>query len=81
MLTEHAGDIARLAEADTLVELGAGACDKTRLLLDAMRSSGPLRRYIPFDVSDEFLREAAAGCSTSTRASLSMRWWATSAST
>ncbi|MGH9046485.1 MAG: L-histidine N(alpha)-methyltransferase, partial [Acidimicrobiales bacterium] len=61
LLNQHAGDIARLAAADTLVELGAGACDKTRLLLDAMRSSGPLRRYIPFDVSDEFLREAAAG--------------------
>jgi L-histidine N-alpha-methyltransferase len=61
MLIEHAGEIARLAEADTLVELGAGACDKTRLLLDAMQSSGPLNRYIPFDVSDEFLREAAAG--------------------
>ncbi len=26
-----------------------------------MRSSGPLVRYIPFDVSDEFFREAAAG--------------------
>jgi L-histidine N-alpha-methyltransferase len=61
LLTEHAADIAQLAGADTLVELGAGACDKTRLLLDAMRSSGPLVRYIPFDVSDEFLREAAAG--------------------
>jgi L-histidine Nalpha-methyltransferase len=61
LLTEHAAEIARLAEADTLVELGAGACDKTRLLLDAMRTSGPLRRYVPFDVSDEFLREAAAG--------------------
>jgi L-histidine N-alpha-methyltransferase len=61
LLTDHAGAIARLAQADTLVELGAGACDKTRLLLDAMRESGPLARYIPFDVSDEFLREAAAG--------------------
>jgi L-histidine N-alpha-methyltransferase len=61
MLTRHAGDIAGLAQADTLVELGAGACDKTRLLLDAMRAAGPLHRYIPFDVSDEFLREAAAG--------------------
>jgi len=61
LLGDHAGEIARLAGADTLVELGAGACDKTRLLLDAMRDSGPLRRYVPFDVSDEFLRQAAAG--------------------
>lgn len=61
LLTEHAGDIARLARADTLVELGAGACDKTRLVLDAMRAEGPPLRYVPFDVSDEFLREAAKG--------------------
>ncbi|MGH8996205.1 MAG: L-histidine N(alpha)-methyltransferase [Acidimicrobiales bacterium] len=61
LLTEHAGPIARLAGADTLVELGAGACDKTRLLLDAMRGVGRLERYIPFDVSDDFLRDAAAG--------------------
>ena len=61
LLTEHAGEIARLAGSDTLVELGAGSCDKTRLILDAMRSSGSLARYVPFDVSDGFLREAAAG--------------------
>jgi len=61
LLTEHAPDIARLAGADTLVELGAGACDKTRLLLDAMRAEGPVHRYVPFDVSDEFLRQAAQG--------------------
>ena len=38
MLERHAREIAALAGADTLVELGAGACDKTRLLLDAMRA-------------------------------------------
>ena len=41
------------------MELGAGSCDKTRLLLDAMQAKGPLERYLPFDVSDEFLRTAA----------------------
>ena len=61
LLARHAGDIARLADADTLVELGAGACDKTRLLLDALREAGPVRSYVPFDVSDEFLRAAAYG--------------------
>jgi L-histidine Nalpha-methyltransferase len=61
LLTEFAPAIAELAGADTLVELGAGACDKTRLLLAAMAAQGPLRRYVPFDVSDEFLRAAAAG--------------------
>ena len=61
MLERYAPEIAALAGADTLVELGAGACDKTRLLLDAMRAVGPLESYVPFDVSDEFLRQAAAG--------------------
>jgi L-histidine Nalpha-methyltransferase len=61
LLQRHAPAVAELALADTLVELGAGACDKTRLLLDAMAARGPLRRYLPFDVSDEFLRAAAAG--------------------
>ena len=61
LLQLHAPAVAAVALADTLVELGAGACDKTRLLLDAMAAHGPLERYLPFDVSDEFLRAAAAG--------------------
>lgn len=63
LLVAHARAVAALAHADTLVELGAGSCDKTRVLLDAMASYGPLRRYVPFDVSDEFLCAAAAGVS------------------
>jgi L-histidine N-alpha-methyltransferase len=59
LLLAHAGEIAGLAKADTLVELGAGACDKTRLILTALRDAGVLARYVPFDVSDEFLRNAA----------------------
>jgi L-histidine N-alpha-methyltransferase len=59
LLVAHAGDIAALAAADTLVELGAGALEKSRLLLDAMSRQGDLRRYIPFDVSETFLVKAA----------------------
>jgi len=59
LLERHAPAIARRARADTLVELGAGSCSKTRVLLDAMAADGPLVRYLPFDVSDEFLRQAA----------------------
>ncbi len=59
ILDVHATDIARRAEADTLVELGAGTCEKSRLLLDAMRSTGRLRRFVPLDVSDTTLWEAA----------------------
>ncbi len=59
LLEEHATSIAELSKADTLVELGAGACDKTRVLLSALQETGSLSRYVPFDVSDEFLRSAA----------------------
>ncbi len=59
LLERHAPSIAEQAKADTLVELGAGACDKTRVLLSALDQAGTLARYVPFDVSDEFLRSAA----------------------
>jgi L-histidine Nalpha-methyltransferase len=43
--------------AATLVELGAGSADKTRILLDAMPD---LRAYVPVDVSADFLAETAS---------------------
>lgn len=61
LLETYASSIAELSKADTLVELGAGACDKTRVLLTALQQTGLLSRYVPFDVSDEFLRAAAVG--------------------
>ena len=60
LLERYAPTIAELSKADTLVELGAGSCEKTRVLLDALRNFGTLRTYVPFDISDEFLREAAS---------------------
>lgn len=45
--------------AETLVELGSGSSEKTRRLLDAMVADGRLARYVPFDVSEEFLRSSA----------------------
>jgi L-histidine Nalpha-methyltransferase len=59
LLVENASSIAEEAASDTLVELGAGTCDKSRVLLDAMREAGTLRRYVPLDVSDAILMEAA----------------------
>jgi L-histidine Nalpha-methyltransferase len=64
LLERHAVTIAELSKADTLVELGAGACDKTRVLLSALQYVGTLARYVPFDVSDEFLRGAASTLSS-----------------
>jgi L-histidine N-alpha-methyltransferase len=57
-LVAHAAEIAALTRADTLVELGSGTSEKTRLLLDALRDAGTLRRFVPFDVDEGTLRTA-----------------------
>jgi L-histidine N-alpha-methyltransferase len=57
ILTKRAPDIAAVTGARTLVELGAGSGEKTRLLLDAL--AGTLKTYVPVDVSGEFLADAA----------------------
>jgi L-histidine N-alpha-methyltransferase len=59
ILFSRAGEIAGAARADTLVELGSGTSEKTRLLLDALRQADHLARYVPFDVSEATLRSAA----------------------
>ena len=59
ILAREAGTIARLAGADTLVELGSGTSEKTRLLLDAMAGAGSLRRIVAFDVSEPTIRAAS----------------------
>ena len=60
ILEARAGEIARVAAADTLVELGSGTSEKTRILLDALRDAGTINRFVPFDVSEQTLRDAAA---------------------
>jgi L-histidine Nalpha-methyltransferase len=60
ILVARTGEIAARTGADTLVELGSGTSDKTRLLLDAMYAAGQLRRFVPFDVSEPPLRAASA---------------------
>jgi L-histidine N-alpha-methyltransferase len=57
ILTERAAEIAAVTGARTLLELGAGSGEKTRLLLDAL--GGTLRTYVPVDVSGDFLAGAA----------------------
>ena len=59
ILTATAAGIAGQTRARTLVELGSGSSDKTRLLLDALRAAGTLRCYVPVDVSESAL--VAAG--------------------
>jgi L-histidine N-alpha-methyltransferase len=64
ILRREAPHIAELTRADTIVELGSGTSDKTRTLLDAFHGAGHLRRFVPFDVSESTLRDAAAQLST-----------------
>jgi L-histidine Nalpha-methyltransferase len=64
ILVERAGQIAARSGADTLIELGSGTSEKTRLLLDAFARRGALRRFVPFDVDETTLRSAAAAVAT-----------------
>jgi dimethylhistidine N-methyltransferase/glutamate--cysteine ligase len=43
----------------SLVELGAGSAEKSRIILDAMREARTLEAYVPVDVSAEFLAQTA----------------------
>lgn len=58
ILTARAGEIAAATRARTLVELGSGSSEKTRLLLDALRDLGTLETYVPVDVSESALTSA-----------------------
>ncbi|MFN8051472.1 MAG: L-histidine N(alpha)-methyltransferase [Acidimicrobiales bacterium] len=58
-LSQWAPDIAERCGADTVMELGSGSSDKTRVLLDAIAATGRLARYVPFDVSAGAIAAAA----------------------
>jgi L-histidine N-alpha-methyltransferase len=59
ILTAHASEIAEASGATTLVELGSGTSEKTRILLDAFAATGKLECFAPVDVSEATLRTAA----------------------
>jgi L-histidine N-alpha-methyltransferase len=59
ILAAHASDVAALTDADTLIEIGSGTSEKTRLLLQALQAHGSLRRFVPFDVDPAVLAEAS----------------------
>lgn len=60
LLEAHADEIVAEAGADTLVEIGGGTSEKTRLLLDAMVRAAELRRIALLDVDEATLRSSAA---------------------
>jgi len=59
ILEGQAEEIVTLTGAGELVELGSGSADKARILLDAMARLGTLRRYVPLDVSEQVVEDAA----------------------
>ena len=64
ILAARADELAARSGADTLVELGSGTSEKTRLLLDALARADALRAFVPFDVSEATLRAAADAVAT-----------------
>ncbi|MCH1868351.1 L-histidine N(alpha)-methyltransferase [Nocardioides sp. CFH 31398] len=59
ILLEQADAVAAASGARTLVELGSGTSEKTRLLLDALTRAGTLERFVPFDVDPAVLADAS----------------------
>jgi L-histidine N-alpha-methyltransferase len=60
VLAGRADEIAALTGAHTLVELGSGSSEKTRLLLDAAQRAGNLREIVALDVSESALESSVA---------------------
>ncbi len=57
ILSANAGAIVATTGMAELVELGSGTAAKTRVLLDAGSAAGTLRRYVPFDVAEQMVRD------------------------
>ena len=58
ILDRHATEVPRLTGAKSLIELGSGSSEKTRLLLDAFTVGGRLGTFIAVDVSASALEQA-----------------------
>ncbi len=58
ILEENAPHIQELSSASTLIELGSGTSEKTRLLLNAFDEAESLDRFLAFDVAEPTLRDA-----------------------
>ena len=59
ILLQRSGEIAELVPAETLIELGSGTSEKTRLLLRALSDTGRLRHFVAFDVDEATLHSSA----------------------
>ena len=59
ILEQSATEIIASIRPTELVELGSGYSVKTKLLIDALHATGSGTRYVPMDISEEALTEAA----------------------
>ena len=60
ILEQRVTEIAEVTGARTLIELGSGTSEKTRLLLRTLHDAGTLRTFVPFDVDPAILTTASA---------------------
>jgi L-histidine Nalpha-methyltransferase len=60
ILERHAPDVVARTRSASMVELGAGSCTKSKVLIRAARGMGTLWTFVPFDISESTLRQAAS---------------------
>ena len=61
ILERYAQDVVARTRSASIVELGAGSCSKSRVLIRAARGMGTLWTFVPFDISEATIRRAASG--------------------
>jgi L-histidine Nalpha-methyltransferase len=60
ILEARSEELAAITRPQVIVELGAGACTKTRLLLESSHRVGSLRCFVPFDIGEAVLRRSVS---------------------
>jgi L-histidine N-alpha-methyltransferase len=60
LLALHAPELVANTEVRSLVELGSGSCEKTRVLLDELVRKDRLEAIVPIDISFEILERSVA---------------------
>jgi L-histidine Nalpha-methyltransferase len=60
ILERQALSILETARPASIVELGAGSCTKSRVLIRAAKGMGTLWTFVPFDISEATLRRSAS---------------------
>lgn len=59
ILQRSARDLMETVRPASIVELGAGSCTKSRVLIRAAKGMGSLWTFVPFDISEVTLRRSA----------------------